>query len=135
MDLERSQNEDLVEEIRLNVPTFNGNFFPTEVEGGEKPEFGDPTVPVLIHKSAGVRVVLGTHNYSDPDKPDIHIERQPNAWAIFLHPLGEGDPCGYLYFLDDGRSFLIKAYEWGTTPAIQVLECGESIPEVHRREK
>ncbi len=88
--------------LKLKVPTYNANYFPREVEEGTKQEFGKPLVPVVIHSADGVRVVLGTHRYMDCDKPDIMIERQPNGWVIFLHSVGGGDPCGYVYFLDDG---------------------------------
>ena len=37
----------------------------------------------------------------------VQVERRPNGWAIFLHPIGGGDPSGYVYFLDDGRSFVL----------------------------
>ena len=97
-----------MQELKLLVPTYNCQLFPEQVEKGEKPEFGAPDVPVLIREAAGVRVVLGTHDYDDYTKPDIQIERQPNGWVIFLHPFPGGDACGYVYFLDDGRSFLVK---------------------------
>jgi hypothetical protein len=97
---------------------------------GEKSGFGDQGVPVLIHEADGVRIVLGTHDYNDHEKPDVQIERRPNGWAIFLHPLGGSGASGYVYFLDDGRSFLVKEYGLGPTDCIKVLDPGETVSEV-----
>jgi hypothetical protein len=85
---------------------------------------------VLIREADGVRIVLGTHDYEDYEKPDIYIERRPNGWAIFLHPLGGSDPSGFVYFLDDGRSFLAKEFGLGPTPAIEVLEADHKLREL-----
>jgi hypothetical protein len=101
-------------------------------EKGAKPDFGEPDVPVLIHEAEGLRIVLGSHDYDDREKPDIQIERRPNGWAIFLHPLGGCDASGYVYFLDDGRSFLVKEKGLGPTEGIKVLEDHETVPEVDR---
>jgi hypothetical protein len=120
-----------MEELKLVVPTYNYQLFPEQVEKGEKPEFGAPHVPVLIREADGVRIVLGTHDYEDLEKPDIQIERQPKGWMIFLHPCPGGDPCGYVYFLDDGRSFLVKEASFGPTEPIHILEEDASIPEIH----
>lgn len=119
-----------VQEFKLVVPTYNATYFADEVENGTKEEFGDPTVPVLIHEAEGVRVVLGTHDFNDLEKPDIQIERQPNGWMIFLHPLEGSDACAYVFFADDGRSFLMKEYDY-VTPAIQILEHGAEVPEIN----
>ncbi len=121
-------NEDL-QELKLLVPTYNAEGFPDEVAKDEMPEFGEPLVPVLIREADGVRIVLGTHDY-DCETPDIQIERRPNGWAIFLHPLGGSDPSGYVYFLDDGRSFLSPENNFGPTPAIEVLEPHGQVPEL-----
>ena len=115
-------------ELKLVVLTYNGSLFPDEVEAGEKPEFSEDHIPVLIREADGVRVVLGTHAYEDNLKPDIQIERQPNGWVIFLHPLGGSDPCGYVCFYDDGRSVLVKELGLGPTPAIEVLEADVRVP-------
>ncbi|MFL5245114.1 MAG: hypothetical protein ACJ8FY_23675 [Gemmataceae bacterium] len=120
-----------IRQFKLSVPTYNGYFYSEEVDNGTIEEFGDPTVPVLVHEADGVRVVLGTHCYDDLEKPDIQIERQPNGWMIFLHPLGGSDACGYVFFADDGRSFLSKEYDFGPTPAIQILEPAEEIAEIN----
>ena len=74
--------------------------------------------------------MLGSHDFNDVDKPDIQIERQPNGWVIFLHPLGGSDAAGTVYFHDDGRSYLVK--EWsGPTPPIIVFDPGENVPDFH----
>jgi hypothetical protein len=119
-----------MKELKLYVPTYNANYFAQEVEIGRKLEFGDPILPVIVREAEGVRVVLGTHHYWDTNTPDIQIERQPNAWVVFLHPAAGSDACGYVYFLDDGRNFLIKEHGVGATDAITVLEPGEHLPEI-----
>lgn len=108
-------------EVRFCVPTYNAWLFEKQVGMGEKPEFGEPMARLVIRPAAGLRVVLGTYDFNDQDKPDIQIERQPNGWVIFLHPLGGGDPSGLICFHDDGRSFLVKEYSYGT-PAIEIFE-------------
>jgi len=32
---------------------------------------------------------------------------RPHGWAIFLHPAGSGDSSAVVYFLDDGRSYVM----------------------------
>jgi hypothetical protein len=108
-------------ELKLAVPTYNYQLFPNQVDEGAIPEFGVPHVPVLIREADGVRIVLGTHDYGDLERPDIQIERQPQGWMIFLHPCPGGDASGYVYFLDDGRSFLVKEVNAGPTEPIEVL--------------
>lgn len=83
-------------------------------------------MPVLIYREAGVRIVLGTHDDGQLDKPDIQIERRPNGWAIFLHPIGGGDPSGIVFFLDDGRSFLTP--DGLSSGRIAVLDHDEKVP-------
>jgi hypothetical protein len=62
-------------------------------------------------------------------KPDIQIERHPNGWKIFLHPLGGSDASGFVYFVDDGRSYLLREFGCGPTPQIRVLEPGSCLRE------
>jgi len=112
----------------MTVPTYNATLYAADVSANLKPEFGDPFTPVLIREADGVRIVLGTHDYEDMQKPDIQIERQPNGWIIFLHPLGGSDPSGYVYFLDDGRSFVRKELDVGPTEPIEVLSRRDNVP-------
>ncbi len=119
-----------LQELKLIVPTYLAERYNPEDLSGDPPDFGEPNVPVLIREAEGVRIVLGTHDYDDYEKPDVQIERRPNGWAIFLHPLGGSDPSGFVYFLDDGRSFLAKDYGYSATEAIQVLEPGEKVREL-----
>ena len=120
-------------ELKLLVPTYNARYFADQVESGSMPEFGVPKVPVVIREADGIRIVLGTHEYWETDAPDVQIERQPNGWVFFLHPLGGCDACGYVYLLDDGRSFLQRESGLGLTEAIEILEAGEEVPEIDRR--
>jgi hypothetical protein len=122
---------ELLKELKLVVPTYNASLFPIEVAQRSKPEFGKPYQAILIREAEGVRIVLGTHEYDDVDKPDVQIERQPNGWVVFLHPLGGGDPCGMVFFHDDGRSYLLKEMSGGSTPSIIVLEPGANVPAFH----
>jgi hypothetical protein len=120
-------------EFRLLVPRYNGNLYPRYVASGKLAEFGDPETPVLVREAEGVRIVLGSHDYEDDTKPDVQIERHPNGWMIFLHPLGGSDACGYIYFVDDGRSYFLPEYPYGPTPEIAVLERGKRVPEFDAR--
>ena len=106
-------------ELKICVPTYYGET-PSRMRvlPGDC-EFGNPYVPVLAHEADGLRIVLGSHELY-ADVPDIAIERRAKGWAVFLHPVGLGDPSGYVYFLDDGRSFLVKENGLGPTPAIKV---------------
>ncbi len=47
-----------------------------------------------------------------------------------MHPLGGSDPSGYVYLLDDGRSFLVKESGFGPTERIEVLEPRQRVPEI-----
>jgi hypothetical protein len=85
---------------------------------------------VVVHSADGIRVVLGTHEFLDVDAPDIMIERQPRAWAVFLHPIGGGDPAGYVYFLDDGRSYLLKDRWIHEDEGIRILEHDQRVPDI-----
>jgi hypothetical protein len=93
----------------------------------ENEEFDNPHCPVMVRSDAdGIRVMLGSHNTEDWGVPDVQIERRPKGWAIFLNP-SAGDPSGYVYFLDDGRSFLVK--EIGQD-AIELIGSEDDIPEL-----
>lgn len=115
--------------FRVSVPTYQARTSTEQAQQREVLEFGAPYVPVLIRRENGLRVVLGSHEYEDMGRPDVYIERQPKGWLIALHPSGGGDPSGYVYFLDDGRSFLVKENVVGSTLPIEVLDCHERIPE------
>jgi hypothetical protein len=94
-----------------------------------KAEFDDSRTPVVVREADGVRIVLGSHDYWDPAKPDIQIERRHKGWAIFLHPVGGSDPSGYVYFFDDGRSFVV-AERGGATPAIRCRRSCDFVAEI-----
>ncbi|MGA2231570.1 MAG: hypothetical protein ABSH22_11780 [Tepidisphaeraceae bacterium] len=117
-----------MQELKVYAPTYYGDSAP--VQRGEKQEFDDPRVPVLVRPADGIRIVLGSHDYFDCKVPDVQIERRPNGWAIFLHPVGGCDACGYVYFLDDGRSFLVPENGLGATPVIELLRSVGDVPEI-----
>ncbi|HZZ28901.1 MAG TPA: hypothetical protein VFE46_12940 [Pirellulales bacterium] len=117
------------DDFHLFAPTYNYQLYPKYVQSGAKPEFGLPEIPVVARAAQGIRIALGTHNYDDTSKPDVQIERHPNGWMIFLHPLGGSDACGYIYFFDDGQSCLLPEYGYGPTPAIRILAPGSRLPE------
>ncbi len=102
-------------ELRLFVQTYLGHHQPIS-----KADYGEPSVPILVHEDRGVRILLGSH---DPDglMPDIQIERRPHGWCIFLNPQGGGDPCALVYFHDDGRSWLYKE-KAGSAPELQEVD-------------
>jgi hypothetical protein len=125
------EEEEAAQELKLIVPTYLANMPRKQSKTDDSPEFGNPYIPILVREAEGVRIVLGTHDYEDGEKPDIQIERRPNGWAIFLRSLGGGDPSGYVYFLDDGRSFLVPEFGYAINAGgIQVLAPHEDVPEL-----
>jgi hypothetical protein len=92
--------------LTLHVPTYYGIQRSRETEAQHRPEYGTPLVPISVAQADGVRLVLGDRPSRRRVRPDVQIERRPNGWAIFLQP-EFGDPVGYVYFLDDGQSFLV----------------------------
>jgi hypothetical protein len=103
----------------LSVPTFYGH---RESRTSDDPDFAEPYVPVAVGEADGVRLMLGSDDSNDDEKPEIQIERRPHGWAIFLHPTAF-DSVANIYFLDDGRSFLLP--EWNEQP----IETVSDIPE------
>ena len=87
----------MTEQLQLMVPTYVGRQILSP-----RVDYAEPNVPLVAYEDRGLRIVLGSH---DPDelKADVQIERRPNGWAIFLHPLGGSDPCALVYFHDDGE--------------------------------
>lgn len=120
-----------MESLTLLVPTYYGRACANQIETDEMDEmeeFADPHVPVLIYREDGVRIVLGSDDDENLEVPDIKVERRPHGWGIFLHPLGGSDPSGYVYFLDDGRSFLVEEHGYGPTPPIASVDDVSDIP-------
>lgn len=117
-----------MKEFTLVVPTYNAMLFPRLVAVGNKPEFGDPAAPVVIQESQGVRIVLGTRDVDDLKKPDLQIERHPFGWMIFLRPVGGSDASGFVFFLDDGRSFVKPEVCAGPTRSIELLATEQAVP-------
>lgn len=110
----------------MEIPTFYGHVQAQRTSNSEEPEFGPPLVEVSIYRQEGVRIVLHTPDMDDDDQPDIHIERRPRGWAVFLHAQGQMPASGYAYFLDDGRSFVVPN---GPEPLV-VCEWNGEVPEV-----
>ena len=120
-----------MEESRFVVPTYYGARNKLLSDAGyARLEFSDPLIPILVREADGLRLVLGSHDCDDKNAPDIQVERRPNGWAIFLHPVGGSDPSGYVYFLDDGRSFVVPERGLGPTPSIVALGRNECVPEI-----
>ncbi len=107
-----------MEELKLMVPTYVGDCEQHNAEETDNPDFGQPFLPVLIHESDGIRVIMGSHDRVNSKVPDVLIERRPKGWVIFLHPIGGSDPSGMIFFCDDGRSYVVKE-TYGATPAIE----------------
>lgn len=124
-------SESSQKEFRLWIPTYYGHAFPN----GEMPDFDNPLLPVLIREADGVRLILGAHDWNDMQAPDIVVERRPAGWAIFLHPVGGGDPSGYVYFLDDGRSFVQPENPYAGTPPIEMLASEDELTDVDTIER
>lgn len=118
-------------EVAFQVPTFYGHAYPGAVRDGLVPEFGPPLVPILVQRVDGLRLVLGSCDAFD-QAPDVQIERRPNGWAMFLHPASSGDPSGYVYFIDDGHSFVVPD-SGVATPAIQIRQSEEVLAVVDRK--
>jgi hypothetical protein len=125
LEAHRPQDETL-----LRVPTYYGNAKTLDGEWVERDEFDEPNVPVLVHEADGVRLVLGSHDSNDLRFPDVQIERRPNGWALFLRPIGDSDPSGYVYFLDDGRSYVMPESHYAATPPIELLPPDDQLPEI-----
>ncbi len=116
-----------IEGFEMMVPTYNGKLL--DDNPGLK-EFDEPELPVFVGSAEGVRIVLGTHDYHDYTKPDVQIERRHNGWLIFLHPQGGSDASGYIAFLDDGRSYVVKECCGGPTTPIEMVEHEEAFAEI-----
>ena len=108
-------------ELKVYVPSYNHGEFRTAEPPDDLPEFGDPRVPVIVREADGIRIVLGSHDYWDVSVPDVQIERRPGGWAVFLHPVGASDPSGYVYFLDNGSSYVVPEHGLGPTPPLMLL--------------
>jgi hypothetical protein len=63
-------------------------------------------VPVSVAATNAIRILLGTLDSEDGQKPDLFIERRRNGWMIAIHP-SDADPCGIVYLLDNGENFLV----------------------------
>lgn len=120
-----ARSEKQATEFKLKVSTCYRYTHPDEVEQGAMKGIGKPQVPVLVRSGDGVRVLFGTHDPKDEDAPVLLVERQANGWLIVLQPEGTfGDPSGYVYFLDGGKSYLMR----DDLTSIIVLPSGNESP-------
>lgn len=119
-------------ELCIHVPTYYGELKELDKCYASKNEFDGPFKPVIVRQADGVRVVLGSHDFWDADAPDLQIERRSRGWVIFLHPKGAGDPAGSVYFLDDGRSFLVPEQPGSATPPTVPLSHDAAVAEVDK---
>ena len=117
-------------EMLFRVPTYYGSSPTGDATATAREEFDEPVVPVRVSEAEGIRIVLGSHDINYTAVPDIQVERRPNGWAIFLHPIGGGDSSGYVYFLDDGRSFVLPESHLASTPPIEWLRQDQDCSEV-----
>ena len=92
-------------------------------------QFDKPRVPVSVHESDGLKLILGTPDPLSLEQPDVQIERRAHGWAVFVHPVAGGDPCGAVYFHDDGRSWFVRESDADIgTPRLQLAdECPAEI--------
>jgi hypothetical protein len=118
------------DEMLFRVPTYYGSAQLRGRDAVTREEYDEPIAPVLVSEADGLRLVLGSHDIDDTDVPDIQVERRPNGWTIFLHPIGGSDPSGYVYFLDDGRSFILPEMPFGATPPIEWVRNNQECSEV-----
>jgi hypothetical protein len=84
--------------------------------------YGPPNVPVLVSGTETIRVLLGTLDPEEADKPDLFLERRRKGWMIAIHPTN-ADPSGIVYLFDDGRTFLVRC----DPDSICVLDDGDAV--------
>ena len=120
-----------MEEFKLFVPTYNATLFPDQVASGIVPDFGYPHVPVVIREADGVpELCWALHDYNDLRCPDIQIERRPRGGPFSSIRSVEVTPGGYVYYVDDGRSFLLPENGIGPTPSIQIVNQPDNVPDM-----
>ena len=117
-------------ELKIYAQTYYGNVPEEQTSARKLEEFDSPEVPIVIRPADGVRIVLGTHDFWDTNFPDIQIERRPGGWAVFIHAVPGDDPTGFVYILDDGRSY--ANIEYGSSLPLRFLEEEEFPPDLDR---
>ena len=116
-----------MEELKLYAPTYYRGS--PALKGCGKLEFDDPASQCSFTPPMGFGLYwVVTSQWTE--MPPTFRSSRPNGWAIFLQPVAGGDPCGYVYFIDDGRSYLVPESDFGSTPPIRVLHCNETVPEI-----
>lgn len=118
-----------IAEMRLQVQTYNYNLY-----GDTRPAWGEPMTLIRAMEAEGIRLLLGEPS-AERDCPDLYVERQPNGWALFIHP-DSGDPVGVFYIHDDGRTFYQSDYYYrGAPPRTEILRPGDKVPGFEVEEK
>lgn len=117
------------EGLSIDVPTYYGG-----VKGAQPlPEFGEPHHAVRISPAEGIRLVLTSLDIPQERWAEVQIERRPGAWALFLLPLGQsGDASGFVYLLDDGRSFASVERPVNHPMRLKMVSSSEEVPELDR---
>jgi hypothetical protein len=102
-----SAKEQSMWQFHCRVPTYVGELTAEERGPGVDPDFDKPYVPVRVSDAAGIRLILGTDDERDREKPEIVVERRPHGWAIFINSNGD-ETVGVIFMLDDGRTMLLR---------------------------
>jgi hypothetical protein len=117
-----------METFAFELPTFYGDQSAARDDGEE---FASPGVPVLAVIGSGLRIILGTQDSDDCERPDVLIERRTNGWAMFIHPDSDG-PSAVIYLHDDGRTFCCP--ERYTDKPLQIVDdCPDEVDGLDER--
>ena len=97
--------DEMPERFEMSVPTYNGKWL--RQPNCKLPEFELSGSHSRLSRRWRPNRSWDARRTRQP-MPDIQIKRRRNGWMLFLHPVGGSDPSGYVFFLDDGRSLVVK---------------------------
>lgn len=112
--------------LQFRIPTYVGAKAAPAATGHR--DFADPIAAIYVSADHNLFIELSPTVGDERIPPNIQIERRPQGWAIHLHPLANSDPSGTVFFLDDGRSFLVIEPGEGPTRPLLVLQGDEDAP-------